>query len=221
RNRTNDGSAVFPSIRQRGPSTTTCRSTTRSWIDAGKRFSSAAPSSLTFASGSLGVDGRFVSWIRLMFRPNAGAATTTPRNASSATRSSIRGARPKMVAVTRTSRPRPIAGARSSRSRRRATRNDDTSALPGPKDAADLDVRELPPDEPDRQDEEDDGGQIDGDDRLPWDDDDRRGDRGRPGLGQRRERQDEPGEDEPEGRSGDQPHDEQEDAFDREPERQL
>src|SRR6266566_7837566 len=163
-------------------------------------------------SGSPGGPGGMnPSSTRAMLREIAPAFATTPSRASSPTRWRTRGARPNTVAVTNTSSPRPSAGTRSSRSRFRATRKDDTSALPRTKHAADPHVGELPPDEPDRHDEQDDSGEIDRDDRLPRDDDDRRRDRCRPGLGQRRERQHEPGEDDAEHRAREQPDDEQED----------
>ena len=63
-----------------------------------------------------------------MFRLNGVAAVTTPRSASSATRSISRGATPNTVAVTRTRRARPIAGARSSR--KPAERDEDRATSP-------------------------------------------------------------------------------------------
>ena len=53
------------------------------------------------------------------------------------------------------------------------------SALPRPEDAADPDVGELAPDEPERQDEQDDRGEVRRQERLPRHDDHRRRDRAR------------------------------------------
>src|SRR5258705_698465 len=198
------------------------RSSIRSRTDAGMSASRASPSSPKWTSGSLGGPaGMNPSSTRATFREIAPAFATTPCRASSPTCWRTRGARPNTVAVTNTSSPRPSAGTRSSRSRFRATRKEDTSALHAPQDAADLHVGKLPPDEPDRHDEGDHRREIDRGDRLPRNDHDRRGNRCRPGLGECRERQHEPGEDHAKHRSREEPDHEQEDALDRQPQRQL
>src|SRR5258706_9900704 len=194
----------------------------RTRTDAGMSASRASPSSPKWTSGSVGGPaGMNPSSTRATLREIAPAFATTPCRASSPTCWRTRGARPNTVAVTNTSSPRPSAGTRSSPSRFRATRKEDMSALPDPQDAADLHVGKLPPNEPDRHDEQDHRGEIDRGDRLPRDDHDRCRGRRRPGLGQRRERQHEPSEDDAKHRSREEPDREQEDALDRQPQRQL
>ena len=157
RNRTKVGSFVSARTWNRALSTTVDRAATSPAIAVRDRL--VEPVALLAGprlSGSPGSAGITSSSNRVMSRRTGSAAATTPWSASSPTRSRIRGVSPATVAVTSTSSASPIAGIRSSRRRRRATRTLRHSALPRPEDAADPDVGQLPPGQERGEDEQQD-----------------------------------------------------------------
>src|SRR5688500_14752218 len=176
-----------------------------------------------------------------MFRSTRLARPISSRSTRSARASRARGAIPNTNPVTRTRTASPTAANRSSRRRFRAARIQpnrralmagrswrDTrragarrSFVARPEPAAPPHGRELAADDDDRHREQHDREQPGRGDRLPRHDDDRRRDGGDARLGERRERQDEPGKEDAETDACEQPDEQQERALERQPDGQL